>query len=111
MATERARRERPNPASLSNGERDRIGLELHDGVAQVLAGVALLVSSVVARLPPNTEPLRAELARVQELLTQSIGSCRALAHAVTPSVRGPRHGVESPRISNAAEPLSSKRPP
>ena len=108
MAIRHARAGQPQCASLSRDERDRIGSELHDGVAQVLAGVSLLVSSVAGRLPPDTEPLRDELARIQQLLTQSIESCRSLAHAVTPSVTGPTgSSAERPGDSDAAEPFGS----
>ena len=59
---------------------------MHDGLAQDLAGVSLLVSSVMGKLPSDGGSLYIELHQVREILLQSIDRCRLLADS-TPARR------------------------
>ena len=90
MAERSSSSKRPRRGTLSVGERKRIGDELHDGLAQDLAGVSLLVGGLVGKLPDSVGALRIELTQVQNIRSQSIDRCRLLAYAVCSDIKNHR---------------------
>src|SRR5450631_3188024 len=90
MAEHTSSSNRPRRGTLSVGERKRIGDELHDGLAQDLAGVSLLAGGFVGKLPDGVGALRIELTQVQDILSQSITRCRLLAYAVCSDIKDRR---------------------
>ena len=49
-----------NAVDASTVERRRIAADLHDGVVQDLAGVAMGITAAASRLPPEVEPAQRE---------------------------------------------------
>jgi signal transduction histidine kinase len=74
---------------VSDREQRRIGQDLHDGVAQLLAGVALMLKRVEKHA---AEP--AELASIRGLVDQAIGQTRTLAKGLY-ATELDREGLES----------------
>jgi two-component system sensor kinase FixL len=70
---------------ISDGERERLGRELHDGLCQSIAGVAALTSALSRSLMANAQPEPAAAAdEIVKLLNEMIGEARDLAHGLTP---------------------------
>src|SRR6202000_3061663 len=70
---------------ISEGERQRVGHDLHDGLGQELAGIALLSTALAERLADGPdEPARVDAERVAELVHQSILRTRELARGLSP---------------------------
>lgn len=73
--------------SIAQREQTRIGLDLHDGLGQELTGISLMLCALVAKVPDAAGAFRDELARAEGLLRDAIGSCRTLAHGLSPAGR------------------------
>jgi signal transduction histidine kinase len=70
---------------IADREQQRFGRELHDGLCQSLAGIAALTSALSRNLMANAEPGPAAAAdEIVELLNDTIGEARDLAHGLTP---------------------------
>jgi signal transduction histidine kinase len=69
-------------------ERQRLASELHDNLGQVLTGASLLVGAAERHVPPGADALRADIARANELLKDSLDLCRTLAHDTAPFLAG-----------------------
>jgi signal transduction histidine kinase/ABC-type uncharacterized transport system substrate-binding protein len=68
-------------------ERRRIARDLHDGVNQELAAVAIALSSLEGRLPGDTaSDLRREVARLQGRTVEAAEAIRSLSHTLHPGV-------------------------
>jgi two-component system sensor histidine kinase UhpB len=68
-------------------ERRRIARDLHDGVNQELAAVAIALSALDGQLPGDTTPeLRWEVARLQSRAVEMAEAIRNLSHALHPGV-------------------------
>jgi two-component system sensor kinase FixL len=65
-------------------ERQRIGQDLHDDLCQRLGAAALLVGSVAERVAALDQKLGEELAKVPQVITGAIESCRSLARGLHP---------------------------
>lgn len=75
-------------------ERDRLGDELHEGIAQELTGTALLLRAITGSVQMLDPTLAKDLEYATELINHSLESCRALAHQMTPA-SPTRGGLES----------------
>jgi len=68
-------------------ERQRIGMDLHDGAMQSLYGVGLLLEDVAERFPPAAGQARAPVERAVELLNGTIADMRRYVMGLRP-IRG-----------------------
>jgi signal transduction histidine kinase len=69
---------------ISDGERRRIGQDLHDGLGQHLTGVAFLSKALQQRLALRDLPEAADATQIATLVSESIGQTRALAKGLAP---------------------------
>jgi PAS domain S-box-containing protein len=81
--TERVELEREVIAS-SERERTRIGQDLHDGLAQLLIGVKLLLAALGDKLELAGSPYREDADRAVELVSHAITQTSELAHGLNP---------------------------
>ncbi|HWD18353.1 MAG TPA: sensor histidine kinase [Verrucomicrobiae bacterium] len=69
---------------ISNREQRRIGHDLHDGVCQQLAGIALMTSSLADALDEKGLPESKQTERISGLLQSAIGQTRGVARGLFP---------------------------
>jgi signal transduction histidine kinase len=69
---------------ISEGERRRIGHDLHDGLGQHLTGIALLAKALKQRLAGMKLNEAEQAAKIAELVNESIGWTRDLARGLSP---------------------------
>lgn len=71
---------------VAAGERERaqIARDLHDGTAQSLSALDMVLSSVLA--DPSSEPLRDQLEAVRDIASTSLAELRTLSHEIHPRV-------------------------
>ncbi len=69
---------------ISNREQRRIGHDLHDGVCQQLAGIALLTSTLADELEAGNSSGAAEAERISTLLNEAIEHTRGVARGLFP---------------------------
>jgi PAS domain S-box-containing protein len=62
-------------------ERERVALELHDGLGQVLTSISLFASDLEDEVPPEAKP---RVVRVTELVRRAIGDSRKLVWSLRP---------------------------
>lgn len=91
--TERKRLER-EILEISNREQRRIGHDLHDGVCQQLAGIALMTASLADRLEEKGLPESIQTARISDLINKAINQTRGVARGLFP-VRLEENGLVS----------------
>lgn len=65
-------------------ERTRIGQDLHDGLAQLLIGVRLLLTALRDKLAVAGSPLRGDADSAVDLLSRAITQTSELAHGLSP---------------------------
>ena len=65
-------------------ERQRIGQDLHDDLCQRLGAAALITSVVAKKLGRKDGNLGAELAKIPQLINDTIESCRSIAQGLHP---------------------------
>ena len=65
-------------------EQRRIAQDLHDGLGQELTGLALLLSALERAASEANLPNAGDLARVRDLASHSIGTCRSVARGLLP---------------------------
>lgn len=71
--------------AIADREKQRLGRELHDGLCQSLAGIAVLTSALSRSLAANADPGPAAAAdEIVRLLNETIGEAHDLAHGLTP---------------------------
>lgn len=85
------KREREVHESAEN-ERERFGMDLHDGLGQELAGLSLLVSAHADQLEAEGSDLAAGARRILELLDEALSSARHMARGLNPVDASP-HGL------------------
>jgi PAS domain S-box-containing protein len=83
-AQEELRRLAQHLATVREDERQRLGLDLHDGVCQELAGIALMVESARVHLEPAAAERVPELARAGEHLLRVMEHLRTLGRDLLP---------------------------
>jgi PAS domain S-box-containing protein len=98
--TERVELEREVIAS-GERERTRIGQDLHDGLAQLLIGVRLLLSALRDKLMLSGSPHRDDADRAVTLVSRAIAQTSELAHGLSPI---PKRG----RLSDALRQLGKE---
>lgn len=57
-------------------ERNRIAMEIHDGLSQTLSGARLILNSCGKMLPANLDPVRGKLAYLEKMLGRSYEEMR-----------------------------------
>ena len=76
----------------AENERERFGMDLHDGLGQEVVGLALLARSLHGRLEERGDPEAAAAGRLAELLDGALSSVRDMARGLNP-VDASRHGL------------------
>ena len=74
--------------AIGERERNRIGRDLHDGLAQLLTGVKLLLRSLSDRLAEEGSAYVEEARRASELVQHAIGHTSELARGLSPIPKG-----------------------
>jgi signal transduction histidine kinase len=80
---ERLRLER-EVLNISEGERQRIGHDLHDGLGQRLTASSMAVQAMLEELKENAPTLAAHGELVSQQLREAIAETRALSHGLAP---------------------------
>jgi PAS domain S-box-containing protein len=70
--------------SAADRERNKLGLDLHDGLGQELTGISLLFASLVSAEKRAGRATDSRFVQVGELLARAISTCRAIAHGLSP---------------------------
>ncbi len=96
-----ARRLEQKILEISEGERRRVGHDLHDGLGQHLTGIALLAKALKQRLSSLRLPESRQADKITELVNESIGWTRDLARGLSPV------SLESGGLARALEELAS----
>jgi signal transduction histidine kinase len=89
---------------IGEAERQRIGHDLHDGLGQLLTGIALLSESMAQRLQSGQMPEVAQAETVTRLVSEAIGNTRDLARNLAPLT------LERDGLLAAMEELSENAP-
>jgi len=98
--TQQKRQER-EILEIADREKERLGMELHDGLCQSLAGIAALSSTLSRRLAMDSESAKADAANViTQLLNETIQEARDLAHGLCPI------GIKNTGLNVALETLA-----
>ncbi len=80
-------------------EQQQLGRELHDGLGQEITGIALLAEGIARAAARAHSPNATELKRLAEIASHAIGTCRGLAHGLSPldetdgDLRAALHGL------------------
>ena len=85
LATREARRSRQLVVAAREEERRRLRWDLHDGVAPLLAGVALQAETARDIVHDDPDAARAILDRLVPNLTGAVADVRAIVHELRPS--------------------------
>jgi PAS domain S-box-containing protein len=72
-------------AMVSERERQRIGLELHDVLAQQLAGIAFLSKALEKKLSARSAPCSGEAAQLAQLASEAVLQVRNLSSGLYPA--------------------------
>ena len=86
-----ADREREVHETAEN-ERERFGMDLHDGLGQELAGLSMLAQSLHDRLQAAGSPEAEAAGRLLDLIGGALGSARDMARGLNP-VEASEHGL------------------
>ncbi|MBS0393155.1 MAG: CHASE domain-containing protein [Proteobacteria bacterium] len=68
----------------SNRERQKLGYDLHDELGQVLTGISLLATALASGAAASRAAEPERLAELETLTRHAIGTCRAIAHGLSP---------------------------
>jgi signal transduction histidine kinase len=68
----------------SSREQERLGRELHDGLGQEITGIALLAEGIARDAERAGLPNAQEQKRLAATASHAIGTCRGLAHGMSP---------------------------
>jgi signal transduction histidine kinase len=85
---------------ISEERQKMIGKELHDGLGQLLTGIAFLVSSLCKTLQDKSAPEQAGMQQVSHLLSEAMQTVRDLSHGLYPA------GMESCGLNMALKQLA-----
>ena len=91
---------------VSDEERRRIGQDLHDGLGQMLSGIALIASGLARKLKTTAPGTAAEVEEVAQLVREADTYARTLARSLVPvelAQGGLRGAVE--RLAESAQRL------
>jgi signal transduction histidine kinase len=81
--TERKRLER-EIQEISEREKRKIGQDLHDGLGQYLTGIACMARALQQRLEDRQRPEALDVAKIANLVNQTIAQARDLARGLCP---------------------------
>ncbi len=87
--------------NVSEGERERIGRDLHDGVGQVMTGVAMFSRSLRLKLEAKDMPEASDATKIENLMNDAVRQMRALAKGLFPME------IEAAGLREALEELAS----
>jgi two-component system sensor kinase FixL len=95
---------------ISDEERRSIGQDLHDGLGQMLTGIALISQSLAKRLAAQGRPEARDLEELTELIRQADQQARTLARGLIP-VELEANGLQAAlqRLTRQAEQLFGVR--
>lgn len=68
---------------ITDKERHRIALDLHDDLGQRLAGISLMLKSLQVKLAKQGLPVAAEAQKIHEVVTQTVDRTHDLTHDLT----------------------------
>jgi len=68
----------------TNREQRRLGYDLHDELGQVLTGISMLTASLASAERAAGRPAATRLGELELLTRQAIGTCRSIAHGLSP---------------------------
>lgn len=88
---------------IADRERRRFGADVHDGLGQVLTGVALSIKTLLKTAELDQSSLAAGLREVLDLTNEAIVSSRQLARGLSPA--GREQGGLGPAIASLAQQL------
>lgn len=91
--------------SVSEGERQVIGQELHDALGQQLTGISLLTKALERRLLAGDHPGKEDAAKISQLAREAIDETKRLAHGLYPTELE-KHGLQT-ALEELAERQSS----
>lgn len=83
-ALERERQLEQEIVRVSEREQQRIGRDLHDGLCQYLAAVALATKSLADDLTKADAPHAEDAREIEKLLREAVGQSRSLARGIFP---------------------------
>jgi PAS domain S-box-containing protein len=69
---------------ISNREQERLGHDLHDGIAQQLMGIALLCEVLHKRLDRGSRPEAEQARQIEKLVEDALVQTRSLARGLAP---------------------------
>jgi PAS domain S-box-containing protein len=69
---------------ISNREQERLGHDLHDGIAQQLMGIALLCKVLQKQLEKESRPEAAQVSQIEKLVEDALSQARSLARGLSP---------------------------
>ena len=69
---------------ISNREQERLGHELHDGLAQQLMGIALLCKVLQKQLERESLPEAEQASQIEKLVEDALSQTRSLARGLAP---------------------------
>ena len=72
---------------IAQREQARIGATLHDELGQELTGMSYLLHSISEKIPAEDPILAADITQLTSLVRDAIGTCRSLAHGLSPTGR------------------------
>ncbi|WP_372634433.1 PAS domain S-box protein [Fodinibius sp.] len=67
---------------IAEGERRRIGHELHDGLGQMLSGISLISRNLARKLEANGLPAADEVLEISKMIREADEHARELAHGL-----------------------------
>ena len=102
--TQRVRLEREVIASTER-ERTRIGHDLHDGLAQLLIGVKLMLEALKEKLASSGSKHAREAANAAALVTRAIAQTSELAQGLSPIRKGGRLGDALSHLARQSQEL------
>jgi signal transduction histidine kinase len=73
---------------VTERHRSRAAADLHEGVAQQLAGAALLLAGTARRLHPSDAVIASDITRISAMLGAAVGTVRDLAASIAPVAPG-----------------------
>ncbi|MCX5682901.1 MAG: PAS domain S-box protein [Planctomycetota bacterium] len=75
--------------AAAEGERQRIGRDLHDSLGQQLTGMTFLCKLLEKRLVEKAKPLASEAAAIVQLASKALIESKALSRGLCPLAKGP----------------------
>jgi PAS domain S-box-containing protein len=106
--TERKQLER-RLMELTHDDQRRVGTQIHEGLGQELAGLALLGEALATKAARLKVPLAADAAALVTLIGKTVESCRGIARVASPLTES--HGALVPTIRQLVKHATGTHPP